>query len=148
MVSRAHTCVLALALFGCNADTPQPPGDQLDQLDRIEARLERIDERLRAFEHTVVTANAVEIQLPEPAAAPALSRIAVSVTPSQVFINDGAVATVALRAELEKFAAGSPHASIVIQADQSVEHGRVVEVMDTIKKAGFTRIAIATLSEP
>ena len=33
--------------------------------------------------------------------------------------------------------------SIVINADHSVEHGRVVEVMDVLRRAGFTRMAIA-----
>jgi len=33
--------------------------------------------------------------------------------------------------------------SIVINADHSVEHGRVVEVMDALRRAGFTRMAVA-----
>jgi len=33
--------------------------------------------------------------------------------------------------------------AVVINADRSVEHGRVVEVMDALRRAGFTRMAIA-----
>ncbi len=56
-------------------------------------------------------------------------------------------AQTALRLQLEELAADSPDASVVVQADASVEHGRVVDTMDTIKQAGFTRIAIATRSD-
>jgi biopolymer transport protein ExbD len=37
-----------------------------------------------------------------------------------------------------------PSLRIVIQADKSAEHGRVVEVMDTAKAVGIERLAIAT----
>jgi len=33
--------------------------------------------------------------------------------------------------------------SVIINADRSVEHGRVVELMDAIRQSGITRIAIA-----
>lgn len=39
---------------------------------------------------------------------------------------------------------GDPEALIVINADESVSHGRVVEVMDTVKLSGIKRLAIAT----
>ncbi|HOP85032.1 MAG TPA: biopolymer transporter ExbD [Syntrophorhabdaceae bacterium] len=34
--------------------------------------------------------------------------------------------------------------SIVINADKNVEHGRVIEVMDIVRKSGITKIAVAT----
>ncbi|WP_371379624.1 ExbD/TolR family protein [Sporomusa aerivorans] len=33
--------------------------------------------------------------------------------------------------------------SVIIQADRSVEHGRVIELMDILRQAGITRIAVA-----
>jgi biopolymer transport protein ExbD len=36
----------------------------------------------------------------------------------------------------------SPRALVVIQADQSVPHGRVVQVMQQIRGAGFSRLAV------
>jgi len=38
----------------------------------------------------------------------------------------------------------APGLSIVINADRSVEHGRVIEVMDIVRKNGITKIAVAT----
>jgi len=34
-------------------------------------------------------------------------------------------------------------AAVVINADRAVEHGRVVDLMDAVKQAGITRIAVA-----
>lgn len=145
---RARIGVISLLLLGCSADT-QDTSKLEDQLSRIEARLERMDERLQSYEHTEVVANTVPIDLPVADASPALHRIAVSISPTQLSINGETVANVALRARLEELAAKSSDASVVIQADRSVDHGHVVFVMDTIKKAGFSRIAIAVAaSEP
>lgn len=33
--------------------------------------------------------------------------------------------------------------SVVINADRSVEHGRVIEIMDMIRQTGITRLAVA-----
>ena len=38
---------------------------------------------------------------------------------------------------------GDKQPSVIINADRSVEHGRVVELMDAIRQSGITRIAIA-----
>jgi len=38
--------------------------------------------------------------------------------------------------------------SLILQADQEVEHGRVVKVMDLAKKAGINTIVIAAQWEP
>jgi biopolymer transport protein ExbD len=36
-----------------------------------------------------------------------------------------------------------PQLSVVINADRAVEHGRVVDLMDAVRQAGVTRIAVA-----
>jgi biopolymer transport protein ExbD len=33
--------------------------------------------------------------------------------------------------------------AVIINADRSVEHGRVVEIMDTVRQSGVTRMAVA-----
>lgn len=142
MAARVSIGVFAVVLLGCNAEAHDPSKVE-DQLSRIEARLDRIDERLQSQERMAVVAKALTVELPEADANPKLSRIVVSISPTQFFVNDEAVASVALRAQLEELAATSPDASVVVQADASVDYGRVVEAMDTIKKAGFARIAIA-----
>ena len=49
-----------------------------------------------------------------------------------------------LRLKFEKLAKENPDAQVIIQADTGVQHGRVVEVMETAKSVGISRLAIAT----
>jgi biopolymer transport protein ExbD len=44
---------------------------------------------------------------------------------------------------LARWRAEGAEVSVVINADRSVEHGSVVELMDVLRRAGFTRMAIA-----
>ncbi|MDF1565033.1 MAG: biopolymer transporter ExbD [Deltaproteobacteria bacterium] len=44
-------------------------------------------------------------------------------------------------------AAASPPSPIVLQADESVPHGRVVEVLDRIQRAGLRHLSIATKAD-
>ena len=37
-----------------------------------------------------------------------------------------------------------PEATVIVEADKQVLHGKVVSVMDILKKAGAEKIAIAT----
>jgi len=53
----------------------------------------------------------------------------------------------ALKARFETMAKANPDAQVIIQADASVPHGRVVEVMEAAKAVGISRLAIATDSE-
>ena len=45
---------------------------------------------------------------------------------------------------LSQSAQKNKDALVIIQADEKVSHGNVVKVMDTAKRAGLTRLAIAT----
>lgn len=46
-------------------------------------------------------------------------------------------------ARLARWKASGTDLSVVINADRSVEHGKVVELMDGIRQSGVTRIAVA-----
>ena len=46
-------------------------------------------------------------------------------------------------ARLGRWRAGGTDVSVVVNADRSVEHGVVVELMDAVRQAGVTRIAVA-----
>ena len=62
-------------------------------------------------------------------------------------IEGKAVDVATLRERMLKLVAEAPEAQVIIQADTSVNHGRVVEVMEIVKAAGVTRMAIATEAE-
>lgn len=62
---------------------------------------------------------------------------------SEVWINKRAVDIRAVRAAVERLKAENPKGSVVIQADQDAKHGIVIQVMDQIKLAGFSKVAIS-----
>lgn len=64
---------------------------------------------------------------------------------NEIFINNSSVSIEQLFLILSESAQRNRETLIIIQADQEVSHGRVVKVMDTAKRAGLTRLAIATI---
>lgn len=69
----------------------------------------------------------------------------VLITPDgSLFFRDEPVDMQTLRATLSRAREQWPGLRMVIQADKSVEHGRVVEVMEAAKTAGIERLAIGT----
>jgi biopolymer transport protein ExbD len=63
---------------------------------------------------------------------------------NEIVINNSSVSINQLFLTLTKFAQEKKDALVIIQADQEVSHGSVVKVMDSAKRAGLTRLAIAT----
>lgn len=65
----------------------------------------------------------------------------------ETFFNREALLPEALRQRLRREALAGPDRLVIVRADRCVPHGRVVEVMGMVKKAGFSRIAIGTRRE-
>lgn len=77
--------------------------------------------------------------------APGATDLTVAVTTDGRIIVDGKpVEPDQLRAMFERAHAKDPDAQVVVQADESTHHGRVVGVMELAKSAGLRRLAIAT----
>ncbi len=51
----------------------------------------------------------------------------------------------ALTKKLIAFRSSAPQGTLIVRADTSVSHGKVVEVLDAAKSIGLERIAIATV---
>jgi biopolymer transport protein ExbD len=54
----------------------------------------------------------------------------------------------ALRTAFDETGKRRPETVVLVQADEGVPHGRVVQVMELARGAGLTRLAIATRAEP
>ncbi len=67
-----------------------------------------------------------------------------SCTDGALYVDDKPVTAKELEALLTRTAARDPSTLVVIKADQGVQHGRVVTVMDMARTRGLTRLAIAT----
>ena len=61
-----------------------------------------------------------------------------------VFVDDAGVTLESLGEHLAAAAKKNPETMVVLEADQAVDHGRVVEVLDLARDLGLTRFAIAT----
>ncbi len=61
----------------------------------------------------------------------------------QVYLNDRPLAREDLAVALEQLHATTGDDRIVLRADENASHGRVVEMIDTIKQSGFTRVSLS-----
>jgi biopolymer transport protein ExbD len=86
------------------------------------------------------------INLPKAASgqqAPAESATITIDKDGRLFLNRQAVDTTVLGEALRQQLAKNPDLLVVINADDAVEHGRVVEVMDIARDANVAKMAIA-----
>ena len=63
-------------------------------------------------------------------------------------INDQPVHPDLLERRMKALAAGSPSETVFLRADRLIPYGEVLHVMDLIRKAGVTRVALVTVPLP
>ena len=97
---------------------------------------------------TFVQNPGIEVELPKASAASAdvqSDNIIMAITKDGLVIHDGkTVSADELRERLAQYHKDKPGQLVVIQADSTAHHGKVVEVMDIAQGVGFYRLAIAT----
>ncbi len=92
----------------------------------------------------------VEIDLPK-AEAESLSGddepLTVSIdAEGQLFLQETQIALDELGPKLIAITGENPEARIFIRGDQAIDYGRVMQVMSTINMAGFTKVALITVT--
>ena len=101
---------------------------------------------------TFVSAPGIEVELPKSSATAMVEdKLDINIwiaADGTVLVNDVPVTASSLANLLEKQAMRDESALVIIKADTGVSHGRVVLVMDQVKAAGLSRLAIATSTEP
>ncbi|MDE0205054.1 MAG: protein TolR [Candidatus Tectomicrobia bacterium] len=94
----------------------------------------------------------VEVNLPEVTNEPRTAseeQLVLTVTKEgSVFLNSQAYTLEALRPQLELLSQSQPGQEMFLRADAEVPYGRVVQVMDAVKKAGILRLGMITQPEP
>ena len=88
----------------------------------------------------------IEIGLPQAATAEVIEEERVTVTvdrAGQLFVDDDPVVDDLLVDRVLQ-QAGSTESAIYLQGDASVAYGRVLEAMDRLRLAGFSRVALVT----
>jgi biopolymer transport protein ExbD len=61
-----------------------------------------------------------------------------------IYIDEEPVDLAGLKAAMRERAAKGADSLVVIKADEGVQHGRVVQIMDLAKRYGLNKLAIAT----
>ena len=88
----------------------------------------------------------VQVNLPKAASGtqPPTETVVVSLTKEeQLFFNKTEVSRESLLQSLSAELAKNPELLVVINADDGVQHGRVVEIMDEARQTGVTKLSIA-----
>ncbi|MBI3132280.1 MAG: ExbD/TolR family protein [Acidobacteria bacterium] len=93
----------------------------------------------------------VDVNLPESRTGRNLESEALTVT----LINDGRiqfgekfVALPTLQNQLKKKAGEGPKRPVMVRSDAAVPYGRVIQVVDAIREAGFTQVGFVTAPAP
>jgi biopolymer transport protein ExbD len=96
-----------------------------------------------------VASGGLDVKLPQAASQLSKSeenRLAVTVTSQGAIDIDGKAVTLEEVAKIFRSAAGrSPRPLLVLRADEKVEHGVVVRILDEARANGLEELAIATL---
>ena len=95
------------------------------------------------------TSGGINIKLPTTGSADPLKaeNITINITKEgELYLNDKALTMYELTKRLQ--AISDKDSIVIIRADDKVNHGRVVTVMDRVKSSGFKRLAIATAQAP
>jgi biopolymer transport protein ExbD len=66
----------------------------------------------------------------------------------RLVLNGTVVTAEELRRSLEEIRKTSPDTLVVVQADEGVQHGKVVQVMEAAKGAGLAQLAIGVRESP
>ena len=94
---------------------------------------------------TLETGMRVNLPKAQSAQREALTKVTVSLTADgKLYVDRERTTLAGLRATLRQRIEENPRVVVVINADERVEHGKVVGVMDAAKKAGAAHMAIAT----
>jgi len=94
---------------------------------------------------TLETGMRVSLPRARAATRESLTKVTVSITADGgLYIDRQPTTSAALRPQLQQRIRDNPRVVIVINADERVEHGKVVAVMDAAKRAGAAHLAIAT----
>lgn len=75
------------------------------------------------------------------------SQSLVLTTKGEIYYQDKKMDKAELAAKIKDDLAGNPGLRVVLSADESVTHGKVVELLDVVRQAGVTQIALG-VSKP
>jgi len=73
-------------------------------------------------------------------------RISINID-EELFIDDRKVTMEELDSELLALASAKPDAAVMVRADENLAYGKVVRIMDALKRANLSKMALVTASD-
>ncbi len=95
------------------------------------------------------TSGGINVKLPKASSAEPVKaeQLTINLTKdNKLYFNDKTTTLAALAESLRRNR--NKESLVIIRADDSVPHGKVVELMDTVKTQGFSKLAIAVEQPP
>ena len=96
---------------------------------------------------TFVSDSGIKVRLPKAASSEASGAASIKVSmgaKGELVLMKDRVSKEALKAALERAVRANPGIRVVVAADRGISYGLVVEILDLVKKAGVTRVGLAT----
>ena len=152
MSSRHLPVFLFVAVAACTNHADEDAA-RLERIAALEEQWIVMRDRVDALEERMATSQlTVEegtVELPRARSGEEVETMSMLVVLESSLVLDGEVVAEAdLDDTLRARARADPDAALVIQADASVSHARVVELLDRAKSAGLTRLSLATARPP
>ncbi len=100
-----------------------------------------------AVSSTFIEQPGIDLKLPEAESSRAFSTQKVILyvdKDKNLFLNDQLITLNTMMDEIKKLNAFRKDKSIVLKADTHVEHGRIIEVMDALRRNGVYKIIVST----
>jgi len=136
---------LAWSLFGCSPGPDSPEHRALaERVDHLQRRIDALEADRARLQAEAAKAEPAGSQ---PTATPPGRKdevLTLHLGIDGVAIAGRRIAADALDAELRGLASGQSIHRVLIEADERIEHARVVELIDRVRSAGFERFAIAS----
>lgn len=100
---------------------------------------------------TFVSNPGIEVDLPKAASGETLppdDSIIIVISAAGEFVHEGEALTPdQLDDKFRRYEGERPGAAVIIQADQTAQHGNVIKVLDIARNHGFNKLALATEEE-
>jgi len=130
--------------WGCGGVEPAEHRALAERVEHLQQRLDALERR--ALEEPRVVGSRVEdVAIPAtPQITPSRDEaLTIRITPSSVEIDGRVIADEELDAELRRRAAAKNVSHVILEADASTVHARLVAIMDRVRAAGFEKLAVA-----
>jgi hypothetical protein len=154
---RSPLWLLPCALVACSTEpAPPDPAKELAKLEEVERRLQQLEKDWEKSQDQIRNSTHAEpapqlgkmaVDVLEEAPPDTERTMSVEVTSTGYRVDGEELDDEAIAKRLEAWVTQHGDASLLVRADEGVDHSKVVALLDMAKERGVRRLAIATKSD-